>query len=109
MSLPPPKENSAIVAARVAAAREVQRDRYRDSQIRCNAQAEGEILTRFSTPDAKGQALLTEAAERLRLSARGYTRMVRVARTLADLDGSEAVGRIHVAEALSYRRIGRTA
>ena len=106
MSLPPPKENSAIVAARVATARAVQRDRYQDSPIRCNAQAEGEVLDRFSTPDAKGQALLTEAAERLRLSARGYTRMVRVARTLADLDGSDAVGRIHVAEALSYRRVG---
>ena len=107
MALPPPKENSAQVAARVAAARLIQTERYAAADIRCNAQAEGELLNRFSTPDAKGQTLLTEAADRLRLSARAYTRMLRVARTLADLEGSDGVTRIHVAEALSYRRVTR--
>ncbi len=67
------------------------------------------MLARFATPDAKGQALLTDAAERLRLSARAYTRMLRVARTLADLDHADTVSRIHVAEALSYRRIAKRA
>ena len=107
MALPAPKENSAMVAARVARARHIQTDRYRDKGIRCNAQAEGEVLAEFATPDTAGQALLTQAAERLRLSARAYTRMLRVARTLADLEGVEVINRVHVAEALSYRRVGR--
>ncbi|MGB5949236.1 MAG: ATP-binding protein, partial [Parvibaculum sp.] len=68
-----------------------------------NAHAEGELLDRVATPDAPGLALLTEAAERMHLTARGYHRVLRVARTLADLDGAEHVRRIHVAEALAYR------
>ena len=107
MALPAPKENSSLVAARVARARQIQTDRYAAKGIRCNAQAEGEVLTQFATPDAPAQALLTQAAERLRLSARAYTRMVRVARTLADLEGVEVINRVHIAEALSYRRVGR--
>jgi magnesium chelatase family protein len=71
---------------------------------RTNAEAEGELLTDFATPDEPGRKLLAQAAEAMRLSARGYTRVLRVARTIADLAGSEGVGRIHVAEALSYRR-----
>jgi magnesium chelatase family protein len=73
--------------------------------IHTNAVADGELLDRVATPDAAGAALLAEAAERLRLSARGYHRVLRVARTLADLDAADGVRRIHVAEALSYRRI----
>ena len=107
MALPAPKENSAMVAARVAAARNLQAERYADYDIRCNALAEGEVLSRFATPDAGGQTLLTEAAQRLHLSARAYTRMLRVARTLADLEQTATIGRIHIAEALSYRRVGR--
>ena len=103
LSLPPPAEGSAQVAARVAAARQRQLERY--GAIRCNAEADGELLEAVAAPDAAGRALLTEAAERMRLSARGYHRVLRVARTLADLDGVEAVRRLHVAEALSYRRI----
>jgi len=105
MALPAAKETSAQVAVRVARARALQTRRYDGAPIRCNAQAEGDLLTRFATPDAQGQKLLTEAADRLRLSARAYTRMQRVARTLADLDDAATVGRIHVAEALSYRRV----
>ena len=107
MALPIPKENSAIVAARVAAARRIQTERFEGTAMRCNAQAEGEVLTRIATPDAKGQTLLTEAAERLKLSARAYTRMLRVARTLADLEQADTITRIHIAEALSYRRVMR--
>lgn len=102
--LPAPAEGSAEVAARVAAARAVQSARYRDTTARTNAEAEGPVLERHATPDDAGRQLLAQAAEAMRLSARGFTRILRVARTIADLSGSEAVARIHIAEALSYRR-----
>ena len=102
--LPAPAEGSAEVAARVAAARAVQRQRYADTGVRTNAEADGELLEKVATPDEAGRKLLAQAAEAMRLTARGYTRILRVARTIADLAGSETVGRIHVAEALSYRR-----
>ena len=104
--LPPPAEGSAEVGARVAAVRAVQRQRYRDEAARTNADAEGDLLERVATPDEPGRKLLAQAAEAMRLSARGYTRILRVARTIADMAGSDGVGRLHVAEALSYRRQG---
>lgn len=102
--LPPPVEGSAEVGARVAAARAIQQRRYADNPARTNAEADGDILTDHATPDDAGRDLLAKAAAAMRLSARGYTRVLRVARTIADLAGSETVGRVHVAEALSYRR-----
>lgn len=102
--LPPPAEGSSEVAARVRAAREVQTARYQGRGVRTNAEADGEILENAATPDEPGRRLLAQAAEAMRLSARGFHRVLRVARTIADLGGSEGVGRIHVAEALSYRR-----
>jgi len=105
LSLPPPREASADVAARVAAARAIQRQRYADYDIRTNAEADGDLLEAVAAPDEAGRALLTEAAEKLKLSARGYHRVLRVARTLADMEEAEAVHRLHVAEALSYRRL----
>ena len=110
LALPPPVEGSDVVAARVAQARARQRARFAalapTRNLRTNAEADGDILTQIAEPDADGRALLSQAAERLKLSARGYHRVLRVARTLADLDESARVRRIHLAEALSYRRAG---
>jgi magnesium chelatase family protein len=102
--LPPPAEGSDEVAARVLAARAVQTTRLLDTKMRTNAELDGDALEAHATPDEPGQKLLAQAAEAMRLSARGYTRILRVSRTIADLAGSEGVGRIHIAEALSYRR-----
>jgi magnesium chelatase family protein len=106
--LPPPAEGSAEVAARVAAARDIQLKRYAACglpQVRTNAEAPASLLETIAQPDAQGTKLLRDAAETMRLSARGYHRVLRVARTLADLDGAEKIGRLHLAEALSYRAL----
>jgi len=105
LTLPPPAEGSAEVAARVAAARRRQTARLEGTGMRSNAELDGKALEEQATPDEAGRKLLAQAADAMRLSARGYTRMLRVARTIADLAGAQTVGRIHVAEALSYRRI----
>lgn len=105
--LPAPREGSAEVAARVLAARHRQRARFEAlgaRHVRTNAEADGELLEEVARPDDAGLRLLREAADAMRLSARGYHRVLRVARTLADLEGEEAVRRLHVAEALSYRQ-----
>jgi magnesium chelatase family protein len=104
LSLPPAAEGSAAVADRVARARTVQSERYNGHGPRTNAEADGELLDKVATPDEPGRRLLADAAAAMRLSARGYHRVLRVSRTIADLAGVEAIGRIHVAEALSYRR-----
>jgi magnesium chelatase family protein len=107
LSLPPPKEASSEVAARVFAARRVQAQRFTGlgkPDLRTNAQADGELLEAIAAPDAGGLKLMREAADAMNLSARGYHRVLRVARTLADLDQQEQVARIHIAEALSYRQ-----
>ena len=110
--LPAPAEGSAEVAARVAAARERQRARFAAlgaGDITTNAACPPALIEEVARPDAAGAALLKEAADAMRLTARGFHRVLKVARTLADLDGAATVGRIHLAEALSYRSgSGRT-
>src|SRR6184192_3263399 len=104
--LPPPTEGSREVAARVARARAMQIERYAGMglpHVHSNAAAQGPALEEVARPEAGGLALLRDATEAMRLSARGYHRVLRVARTLADLDGADKVGRVHLAEALSYR------
>lgn len=109
LTLPPSAEGSAEISARVANARNAQTERYKDAvghaeRRSLNVDADGELLTAFATPDAGGQSLIADAAVKLSLSARAYHRVLKVARTIADLEGNEGVRRIHVAEALSYRR-----
>ena len=106
--LPPPSEGSREVAARVARARDMQAERYATmgiGNVRTNAQVSGPALEDVARTDSAGLALLRDAADSMRLSARGYHRVLRVARTLADLDAAESVGRVHLAEALSYRAL----
>ena len=98
----------AAIAARVARAREVQADRFSqlgEPELRTNAEVEGELLDKIATPDAAGRELLLRATERMHLTARGYHRVLRVARTIADLDGTARIARSHIAEALSFRRV----
>lgn len=99
-----PSEGSAEVAARVADARAIQRVRYAGTDARTNADANGTLLESAMVLDEPARKLLAQAAESMRLSARGFHRVLRVSRTIADLAGADGVGRIHVAEALSYRR-----
>lgn len=106
LDLPASGEDSATIATRVARARALQAARFKDHpRARVNADVEGVLLDSIATPDAGGRAILSRAAERMGLSARGYHRVLRVARTIADLDESEPVLQPHVAEALSYRLV----
>lgn len=107
LDLPASGETSAQVAQRVARARLRQAARFAAFEgVRVNADAEGKLLEDYATPDAEGRALIARVAERFGLTARGYHRVLRVARTIADLDGSDEVRVPHVAEAVSFRLAG---
>ncbi len=107
LGLPPPSEGTYEVKARVLAARAAAFERYGDAAHGMarpvNADVPNSVLEKVAAPDAAGVALLSDAAEKLRLSARAFIRVQRVARTIADMEGSTSVRRIHLAEALSYR------
>lgn len=99
---------SATVAARVAKARARQAERYANlNEVTVNADASGRLLDEHARPDDEGRALLRKAAERVGLSARGYHRVLRVARTIADLAGHEHVTKADIAEAISFRIPGK--
>lgn len=103
-----PGESSASIRERVIRARKIQELRYADeSNIHCNAQMSSRLLNRYARPNAQGLALLKNAMERLNLSARAYDRILKVARTIADLEGSEEIRSYHLAEAISYRNLDR--
>jgi magnesium chelatase family protein len=104
LDLPKGGESSETIRGRVAAARAIQQKRYADMpDMRSNADAAGEALTNLATPDAQGRELLNRAAEQFNLSARGYHRVLRVARTIADMDQAKDVQKPHIAEAISFR------
>ena len=104
LDLPSSGDSSATVAARVQTARARQTRRFANApQARVNADMEGALLEETASPDAEGRALLAKVAERFGLSARGYHRILRVARTIADLDASDEVRKPHIAEAVSFR------
>lgn len=110
--LPPAAEGSHEVGQRVARARSLQRQRFLDMglpQFETNAVAPAAVVERIAQPDQAGAQLIRDAADRLHLTARGFHRVLKLARTLADLDGSDSLRRIHIAEALSWRGAPQTA
>ncbi|WP_206453662.1 YifB family Mg chelatase-like AAA ATPase [Aurantimonas marina] len=109
MIRPQPAETSETVKARVAAARALQMERYEAAGLSgatVNAHCSAALIETIAEPDAEGLKLLRDAAEQMKFSARAYHRILKVARTLADLDQDETVRRIHLAEAISYRVAG---
>ena len=111
-----PGEPSAVIRERVIKARNIQTERFshlplgngrEGSRIHCNAQMTERMLHEFAEPDAASMEMLRIAMERLKLSARAYTRILKVARTIADLAGSEKVESMHIAEAIGYRNLDR--
>ena len=108
LALPPPTEGTAEAASRVSTARSLQAERYGGAdgtgRRTVNADAPARDIAAIASPDEPASALLADAAAKLALSARAYHRVLKVARTIADLDGAGGVKRLHVAEALSYRR-----
>ncbi|MFW6202748.1 MAG: YifB family Mg chelatase-like AAA ATPase [Marinilabilia sp.] len=102
-------ENSATVRERVIKARAIQSERYKNQpNIHCNAQMSSKMLGKYANPDESGQAILKNAMEKLDLSARAYDRILKVSRTIADLEGSESIEAHHVAEGVQYRGLDRS-
>jgi magnesium chelatase family protein len=103
-----PGEPSAVIRERVIKARQIQEARYKDFQgIYCNAQMTERMIHQFAEPDSQSLDMLRMAMERLSLSARAYNRILKVARTIADLEGKEQIQSYHIAEAIGYRSLDR--
>lgn len=109
MSRTAPGESSAIIRERVIKARQIQEERFKEFQgVHCNAQMNSKLMHLFAEPDESGLALLREAMNRLQLSARAYDRILRVSRTIADLESSPSILPHHLAEAIGYRNLDRS-
>lgn len=105
LALPSSSEGSKEVAERVAKARTLQYERYKDIEgVDCNAEVDGEALEAVTKLDDESRAILMRAVEMMKLTARGYHRVLRVARTIADLDGAENIMKTHISEAISFRQ-----
>ena len=103
-----PGESSATIRERVIRARQIQEERYADIPgIYCNAQMNSKLLALHARPDDKGLTLLKNAMNRLNLSARAYDRILKVSRTIADLEGCQSIQAVHLAEAIGYRNLDR--
>ena len=103
-----PGEPSAVIRERVIKARKIQEERFKDQKgIHCNAMMTEKMVHQYAEPDAASLDMLRMAMERLKLSARAYSRILKVARTIADLDDSEKVQSNHIAEAIGYRNLDR--
>jgi magnesium chelatase family protein len=100
-------ESSSLIAGRVEAAREIQLERFKGTRVHCNAQMMPRQIRKYCEPDSGGHRLLELVTERLGLSARAYTRILKVARTIADLEGRENLLEQHIAEAIQYRSLDR--
>lgn len=108
LSCAPKGEPSAVIRERVVKARNIQVERFREYPlVHCNAQMTSGLISQFAVPDAEGLKLLRNAMEKLDLSARAYDRILKVARTIADLEGSPRIESWHLAEAISYRMLDR--
>ncbi len=103
-----PGESSAVIRERVVRARKIQEERFKDEPgVHCNAQMTSRLMHRYAEPAPEDMDMLREAMNRLQLSARAYDRILRVARTIADLAGSEKVESMYIAEAIGYRSLDR--
>ena len=108
-----PGESSAAMRARVIKARAIQQHRFAEynataqNPIHCNAQMPPKLVREFCQLDAQGDKMLSYAMDKMGLSARAYDRILKVARTIADLDGSETIQVVHISEAISYRSLDR--
>ena len=100
-------ESSAGIVKRVEKARDIQRERFRGTKVHSNSQMSPRQIRRFCEPDEAGRRLLELVTERLGFSARAYTRILKVARTIADLEGCVAIREPHLAEAIQYRSLDR--
>ena len=103
-----PTEKSSVIRERVINARKIQEERFRDVQgIHCNAQMSSKLLRKYTVINDESQQLLKHAMQKLNLSARAYDRILKVARTIADLDGAEHIATEHISEAINYRNLDR--
>jgi magnesium chelatase family protein len=100
-------ESSEAIAARVTRSREIQKERFKGTKVRCNAQMSARMIRKFCEPDPAGCRMLEVVTDRLGLSARSYTRILKVARTIADLEGSNNIREHHISEAIQYRSLDR--